>query len=274
MATIVRFFETVDEMTAAADAAFEKGRVYEQQGGWFIGRRDINGWQDAKQKAGELWADGVETIKRLAEEAGAEVKSRPVSRKRRAAWSEDCGDELDIDRLRSGQSPWLECRRQAVTAPQQVTLVIDVTASYSRSAESIIWRGAAALVVADLLENAGFNVEIVAVFNVSRGFRNGSDYFLAYRIKRADQPIDIATLVNAISGWFFRTVVLQAMYCERPWPTNNHGRPLRLQSAEVVSQLGCSADPVIINNVWTQADAAQLVRRVIDSFQSKGGVPC
>jgi len=267
MATTVRFFETVEEMTTAADAAWHKGRVYPDQPASWVGRQ-FTGWPDAMQKARETWAEGVETIRRLAEEAGATVTSRPVSRKRRPAWSEDGGDELDTDRQRSGQAPWLECRRQAVSGLQQVTLVIDVTASWQRSAESIIWRGAAALVVADLLENAGYSVEIVAVFNTVQAFRNGNGYFLAYRLKRADQPLDQATLVNAISGWFFRTVVIQTMYCERSLPTKFHGKALPVRSPEVVRELGCPADPIIIDKVWTRDDAAQLVRRVTDSFQS------
>jgi hypothetical protein len=255
--TYLRVFESVDEMTAAADAALEKGRVHEMGPARWVGR-EIDGWKDAMRKAKELWADGVEIIKRLAEEAKANVTSKPVSRKRRTAWSEDGGDEIDMDRLRAGQAAWLECRRQSVSAPQVVSLVIDVTASARVRPEYIMWRGAAALVIADLLESAGFNVEIVAAFRSYKAFRNGNNYFLAYRLKRPDQPLDLATLVNAVSGWFFRTVVFQTMYAERSLPRNNLGQPMRI-SAEAASEAGCSEAPIIIDNVWTQDDAAQLV---------------
>jgi hypothetical protein len=254
-------------MTAAADAAFERGRVYEFNSAKWIGR-EFDGWKDAMQKAKELWADGVAIIKRLAEEAAASVASRPTSHKRRTAWSEDGGDELDVHRMRSGQAPWQECRRQSVSAPQMVSIVINVSASANVPTENIIWRGAAALVIADLLEAAGFNVEIVGVFHSYRGFRNGNHYLLAYRMKRLDQPLDIATLVNAVSGWFFRTVILQTMYDERCLPRDGMGQPMRLDGDAVAREAGCSENPIIIDNVWNQNDAAALVRRVVERFQN------
>lgn len=262
--TIVRIYDTVDAMIAAGDAACEKRGIH---GTWFIGR-EIADWNDAMTKARELWAEGLDTIRELANEAQASVNVKPISRKRRATWSEDGGEELDLDRLRSGQAAWLECRRQSVTAPQQVTLVVDVSTAARVNHRQIIWRGAAALVVADLLEAAGFNVEIIAVNYCRKGFANGKDYFVGYRIKRVDQPLDMATLVNAISGWFYRTIVFQSYHAEKVVPSDGLGRPTMLTAENVLEHLKLTTPPVIIANVWNQHDAAQLVRRVVDSFQA------
>jgi len=268
MATYIRVFESLDEMIEFGDQCYKAGRQdHHATLSHFVGR-EFTGWSDVEAKANKLWQDGLDTIRRLADEARGEITMRPKSRKRRQTWSEDSGDEFDTDRFRAGQAPWLECRAQSVTAPQRLTLWIDTSTNAYRNPEEMIWRGAAAVIIADLLEAAGFQVEIFGVAGTDNTFHNGNNFRLAYRMKRHDQPLDMSSLANAVSGWYYRTVAFQAYYGEKSKVRRNLGFPCKLTAEpELVEALGNPVDPIIIADVWNQADAADLVRRIVARFQ-------
>src|SRR5439155_9465989 len=132
----------------------------------------------------------------------------------RLAWQADDGDEVDYDRLRSGQEFWRASRREFCSGSPIVSVFFNIATPASREPEEILWRGAAALVLANLLEATGYRVELWAAQYCTRcSYEDGAGVFTAVCLKRSEQPLDLATLVNAVSGWFYRTLFFQAYYC-------------------------------------------------------------
>src|SRR5262245_3091026 len=125
----VRTFQSIDDMTAYADARLMAGcRVSNMDRSGFIGR-PIRTWRDAVKAAGDLWPEGVEIVEGMIRDIESAHIAPPVSRKRRLKWDADDGDEVDHDRLRNGQEFWRKTVRQETTAPQTLTVVVQMAAS-------------------------------------------------------------------------------------------------------------------------------------------------
>jgi hypothetical protein len=106
------------------------------------------------------WSEGATKI----ESAIASVEM-PLSRnvRRRARWT-DQGDELNMDRVRSGQLDiaWRGMHRTRTFAPTRVVIGVDACANCFTGAQEMFWRGAAALALASSLTDSGYDVQIVS----------------------------------------------------------------------------------------------------------------
>lgn len=262
-----RTWDTVDDMLRDADQAHQAGKQHEFKSSSFIGR-EFAGWDEIKAQANVEWAEGLQIIRDMKEQIERRCVELPppADRRRKRRWSDD-GDELDHDRLRSGQEFWARCERQTVAGPQTVTLFVGVTASAFRDAKDVLWRGAAAIVLADILERHGYQVEIFGVQNVTCAYRNGHDLTQGVCLKRADQPLDTSTLVNALSGWFYRTIWFQAYYVEASTPTGGLGHvvPLSIVNKFVMERAG-NGKAVVIDALWSEDEAIVFILGTINSI--------
>jgi hypothetical protein len=109
------------------------------------------------------WAAGAERARKLAEAFRSKLPE-PASIKRRREWS-DQGDELDRDRVLSGNLDlaWRRTQRRQAAAPQTVSVAMPWVHSAAVNADQLFWGGTAMLAVADLLESAGYSVELTAL---------------------------------------------------------------------------------------------------------------
>lgn len=192
----------------------------------WIGRQYPNGWKSVFEAANGQWEEGLATVTEMEEEL-TEMIPAPEARVRRRRWSDD-GDDICLDRMRSGQDYWVRCQRVAIEAPQVVTLVTNISTPGTMDHRDILWRGAAAIAATVLLEQAGFRVELVCVDRTDRTYANGDGYMSALWLKRAGDMLDRASLVSAISGWFYRTMffastVIPATPNTPLWPTTGLG---------------------------------------------------
>ena len=73
-------------------------------------------------------------------------------------------DEICKDRLQSGQIDqcWRTMRRSPFVAPQTVAIETAWGGHYGQTPEELFWQGAAAAVMTDILEDAGYRVEVYA----------------------------------------------------------------------------------------------------------------
>jgi hypothetical protein len=101
-----------------------------------------------------------------------------------------------------------------------------------------------------------------------RTFQCGDNYSLYCRTKRADQPLDVATLANTISGWFFRTVVFQSCYSEGVAVRKTLGHPRVLTTEDIEQALPQVQEPIIIDDLWSMSEAASFVNLVLERFAS------
>lgn len=146
------------------------------------------------------WPDGAKRIQSFAETIKANVPV-PESIRRKIKWS-DQGDSLDIHRVWSGRigQAWESHPRQKAASQKTVTIFAQLWQVNYSTTDSFFWRGAACLTLADILTEAGYNVEIFGgslTYNVLEGESNVVRGFTC-QIKAATAPMDINSLAATV----------------------------------------------------------------------------
>jgi hypothetical protein len=173
----------------------------------FVGRQFAD-LHEASAAIHQDWPEGSEMIDSLRRELqGIELPQAKLVRRQRC-WSADNGDAVDNDRLRAGQDYWASMTKVACASPRLVNIHVGATAAASRNTRDILWRGAAALVLVEWLQNNGYRVRITAymlnseLYYTVPGPSNG---LVTCVLKQHADPLNISLLVNALSGWCYRT---------------------------------------------------------------------
>jgi hypothetical protein len=273
--TYEHIYPSLDGMISATRQAVKEGRRYDMDpdgrdpNTWY--GRPIESLDDAIDKAGEVWPAGLELLASMVKELTPLELPKPKCRKRRARWDVDSGDEVDMDRLRGGQEYWRTMRREEARGPSVLTVACNVGGISYLSADQLIWRGAAAVVLADLLEVAGYRVEFWAMRNGREVYQDGGDEFSAVCLKRADQPLDMATLVNGISAWLYRSIWFASYFVEkRSTPRDSLGRSEPLEGIlPRIREVVGGGTLVVLDNVWDRDAAVALVKKVIDELNEE-----
>ncbi len=90
---------------------------------------------------------------------------------------------------------WVNSLRERIAD----TIGVNLTVNAGQRAEHLLWRGAAAAALADILTQRGVNVEIVAFWTIGR-ISNRSDMVVSrYVVKRADMPLDLGAVAVALA---------------------------------------------------------------------------
>ena len=209
-------YESLDEVQSAVRERVEgHERNYHMS---FAGRRWVTG-SDLKPFTGwdgkgglttqinSAWPKGMAKVESMLKELRGAVTQKPRSRRRRRSWSADTGDDICLERLRAGREEfWRHTERKNTDAPTTVTVIVNVAANSDKESTEILWRGAAAICLTELLQEAGYNVELWVAYKAGNVFTNGTDSLVGIRAKEASHPANRSALVNAVSGWFFRTI--------------------------------------------------------------------
>lgn len=125
--------------------------------------------------------------------------SPPVSSRRRVRRNQETGDELDPEQvLARSLTPWDRMTRE--TQPRRsVTIGVNLSVHAGRRAEHLLWRGAAAAALADILTQRGVNVEVVAFWSISDMSSKVGRVVSRYIVKRADMPMDVGAVSVALA---------------------------------------------------------------------------
>lgn len=129
----------------------------------------------------------------------------------RAKLRGEAGDELDIHAVNMGRcdKAWSRSARRIKIGSGIIRLCVDIGGSASQSAERLAWRGIAGLLLTQVMEKAGYSVEIVAAQAVQdsipsvRNHKFISSVVVKGRHGRADIGLLSATI--CLPG-FFRTL--------------------------------------------------------------------
>ncbi len=215
------------------------------------------------------WTDGIEIVEQMLKDIADEKLPKPYSRRRRLRWNDEDGLELDIDRLRSGQPYWRRAQREASPGPTTVTILTDISTPSSRPSASILWRGAAAIALTRMLELAGYSVELRAFNHCTDAYPRATDnnVLIDYRVKRADRKLNITSVVNAVSGWFYRTVVFSAYYTQSDYIKSSLGRPASLRGKE--NLISRDERTYLIDKIWDKDSALTFLRQALSDFRKK-----
>jgi hypothetical protein len=171
-------------------------------GNWY--GADCATGKDVIAKLHDGWPQGQKKLSKLMAEL-VQVEVHPKDRRRRRV-RRDFGDSVDIHAIYSGHldTAWEIAKRQEGCGPQRLDLFVNMICSGGESADVLFWRGAAAVVLADKLEAAGYMVRLVVGF----GGRNSCDERASCRItvKDHDKPLDVSSTASVILPGFFRAI--------------------------------------------------------------------
>ncbi len=193
------------------------------RGGEWEGRTFEGGWDEVAKAFAEPWKEGIEKVDKMMEEILASDLEPPKSVRRKNRWDETDG-EIDVDRVMVGEPEYMRrAFRSPQNGPRNVAIMCNTGNTGGFTADQIFWRGAAAIAAVDMLEEAGYQCE-VWVWNHAMGCFGGSSYggnrkgsytsstggssfFFSAKLKDCGDPLDRDRLTNALSAWFFRTVI-------------------------------------------------------------------
>jgi hypothetical protein len=151
-------------------------------------------------------AEGLKAIENMLEQVNAKLP-RAVGIGRKIVRG-DQGDELDIDAVNRGDvsRAWTSRRRLIKRGRSAVRIVCDIAGNSTVSAESLRWRGVAAMTLAEIMTKAGYKTEIVAGFFVMKCAKNVHEVITTITVKAIGTHPDKGLLSTALclSG-FFRT---------------------------------------------------------------------
>lgn len=178
---------------------------------WY-GFKTRNAYKEALELSEKGWPEGWERIQQIAEEMRPDIPA-PVSIRRRKRWRDE-GDGVDVQRMYSGHFDrmWQTSEREGRLGPRVISIVSIFGGNCGRSVEQLFNNGATAVALTDVLENAGYRVELAAAY---AGDSNDGQVLNVVRLKEADEPMEPNALaaVLAHSGWFrtFGIAVLDGM---------------------------------------------------------------
>ena len=198
-------------------------------------------------------------------ESGIEVES---GRRRRVIRRLDAGDEVDPFAYAMGEVDcWSEARMVNAVKPV-VRIAVNVVVSAMYGPETVVWRGAAAAALADILTIQGYSVELYA-FEAVENFSDEPDEFRSVSkviVKHSDMPIDLPSMAFALSEIaFFRIVMMSAGgRCLTGRIRLGWGRPVDLPPKETAE-----ADIVIDQHIRSKEAAEALVRKYAHGIKSR-----
>lgn len=213
--SVHELMEEVQKSVSAADWQWQASMKRMLQEPEWVGR-SFWSLKNACDAFNERWEEGM----RLYEETLAETREfdvpRPTNIRRVSKWSEDHGDEVSIDRLRSGDPFWRTTERTGRPGPVNKTILIHNGVRSREDNRIVTWRGVAATVLTEILEQAGFRVDIYSFREATASYSDNSNHACIVNLKRSSDTLDHSSLVNTLSGWFFRTVYLHGISLRGP----------------------------------------------------------
>lgn len=188
----------------------------------------------------------------------------PTICRRRVVRRLDMGDELDpMAWARRDPDGWSEVRRERKAAPI-VHIGVNASVHCKRRPADLLYRGAAAAALVDLLTDRGVSVS-VTLFSSTRGLeqcRPDDRSVARVLVKAADRPMDVGAMAVALAEIaFFRLVMIGLnIRCARRKVEPCCGWPELLPAAD-----GADFDIVLDSDVLTESGAIS----VIDGYMAR-----
>lgn len=135
----------------------------------------------------------------------------PVVPRRKVRHGRDEGDALDPDRwLIREPMAWDRCERE-LRSRTNVGIGINLSVHAGQKPDELLYRGAAACALADLLAARGLNVRIIGFLVVESMSAECPQLVSQVELKAPDMPLDMATIATAACDiGFFRLVMVYA----------------------------------------------------------------
>ena len=281
-------FDSVAEELVYARAAIETG--YNPYGGSEtvadqphskIGRSDLKTWEDAFHAASERWEEGSKIFHKCLTDVRNEILPTPRSNRRRPIFSPWEGDEIDRDRLYSGQDYWRGTSKRLLTQSNTICVIVNSSSPWSKQGEEIMWRGIAGTLITDQLEEAGYRCELWSGrlgtdVNYKIQGHNDVDVYQSTMLKEASQPLNWPIMINSMTGWYYRCVAWVSFYHKGYKSHSNLGYPVHniapwqasvllrkdLDNTKTLLEQGI----VVVEDFWDREAALKQVTKILQQF--------
>lgn len=218
------------------------------------------------------WQDGAKLINDTRGKIlGASVQA-PASRRLKMDHGHVTGFNPHVPSMMAGlpsaYSQW--SHKPSISA---VRIVCELGANCDKTPAELVWKGASALVIADLLQEAGYAVEIWGCWTVG-GFEGKEGCFVgAFLAKPADsQPIPDLLASTLVSPRFFRGHVIPSLQVsEQNFSYWSYGAARTLNPALLAgTELEDLADGIYIGHVYDVQGAVKQVNDVVNKLNNGG----
>jgi hypothetical protein len=240
--------------------------------------------QSIRQESGGRWANHqtAESLQRLVHApdrrllaAIEEMRDKladeitlPTAPRRRVRHGRADGDELDADRwLHRIPEAWDRCER--VPQPRgTLEIFINLSVHCKQAPDELLYRGAAACALADLLAKQGRNVGISGFLVSCNMSKDSRRIITKVRLKDPAMPLDMAAVATAACEiGFFRMAMIHAAVRHVPGELNDgFGHPANLPEEDTGA-----ADFVIGGDVRSKAVAVAWLKGAAGRFTGDGG---
>jgi hypothetical protein len=263
---------SASEMAAAVKAASDThpdAHGLDLDSSW-LGRK-FSSDEEAVKAVSLPWDEGITRISEMLVELRKEVRlPKPVSLKRQKVWSDEDGDEIDFDRLRSGEPFYRTTKKSNAIRVRQITLIVDIGGAASRSPDELMWRGVAAVALAKLLEDAGYRVEIWTIQAARGGFISGKGNCVLTQLKGMKDRLNIGTIASCVSAWYFRTVGFLSYNLYRDEEAKSSLGNATEDYDEMLNMIEPDADKrLVIKGLWSRDACGAIVKETIERLNSE-----
>lgn len=116
------------------------------------------------------------------------------------------GDDLDIHAINRGDfgTAWSTAKRRIKVGTSVVRIVIDICGNADVTADTLAWRGVAGLSLAQVMQSAGYSVEIVGAMGTTRSADTMGNLAITTLLKAhgASVDIDLLAATTCLAGFF------------------------------------------------------------------------
>ena len=274
---------TLDQLSnvSAQDASSKnKSTALNLAKNYFAGQK-LDSWygtidkaEDARNYAGQGWRDGADKALGFISDIYATCSiPEPKNVHRQQVWAED-GDDLDYDKLMSGEleTMWRTTKRNGKATNPHATLVVNWGGLAGVSADELFWSGAVAIILADVLENAGYRIEIVGCNVSTHG--SGEVTASSVTVKELDEPLRSDVVAGALcEAGVFRTLGFMAKCVTNATVSSGMGATADFNDYGVASmeESPFSEEVFAIKQCLNIDDAKKEIERVCNSLDETNG---
>lgn len=153
--------------------------------------------EDVNRALDSGWKEGAANMIQANKDLDIDIR---VSRPRRKRVRRAFGDTLDMQRVWAGDldTAWAATERGESMLPlKHVCIALELNGNGFRSGDSFMWRGAAALALADLISESGRMVKIMMYGVTERAYKDGKAHVYTVKVKDYTEPLDVERLAAA-----------------------------------------------------------------------------
>jgi hypothetical protein len=208
----------------------------------------------------------LEAVEEMKSQIDSEISVMATAPRRKVRRGQEFGEEIDADRFLARIPNVWERNIRQMHEHRTVTIGINLAISCKYNHEHMLYRGAAALALADVLVGQGYNVGIVLYESRSHPTSAVDKFCGKVVVKEPQMPLDTASVAFSICEIaFFRTALAIGAVRKMPGKVSSGlGHPERLFEND-----RSEVDYMIDSNVLSKAAAVDWIKTCVNKTQQE-----